>query len=161
MIAVGVGVAPMIQALHSLLRSDNGDSTKIILLYGVRKVEDILLRDLLEVWAIKHADRFRIVYGVGSRWTNATFGVKTTDEYIAPPIPRGFESLVVGSAELGWIDEDKIRRYGFPPNNDTRVFVCGLPGVYDHLCGPRTTPVVSAGSALHNIGYSDEMVVKF
>lgn len=60
---------------------------------------------------------------------NAHFGAKTEDQYIAPPPPVGFETLVVGNAERGWIDEDKIRRYAFPPQSNTRVFVCGLPGV--------------------------------
>ncbi len=160
MIAVGVGIAPMIQALHELFDPDNNDTTEIILLYGVRTVQDILMRELLESWALNYSARFKIVYGVGSRWVNAHFGIKT-EEYIAPPPPVGFESLVVGSAELGWIDEDKIRRYAFPPSDNTKVFVCGLPGVYDHLCGPRTTTAVKPGSALYRLGYSDNMVVKF
>ena len=67
MIAVGVGIAPMIQALHSLLET-LGDNTQITLLYGVRTVADILLREQLEEWAVAYSDRFRIVYGVGSRW---------------------------------------------------------------------------------------------
>ena len=41
-----------------------------------------------------------------------------------------------------------------------QVFVCGLPGVYDALCGPRGEPLLP-GSALHDLGYTDEMVVKF
>lgn len=65
------------------------------------------------------------------------------------------------TCELGWINEDKIQRYGFPPSIDTRVFVCGLPGVYLKLCGPRTTRVISPDTALYNLGYTDEMVVKF
>jgi ferredoxin-NADP reductase len=44
MIAVGVGIAPMIQALNDLLDEENNDTTKIVLLYGVRNVKDILLR---------------------------------------------------------------------------------------------------------------------
>ena len=65
------------------------------------------------------------------------------------------------SCELGWVNEDKISHHGFPPSIDTRVFVCGLPGVYLKLCGPRTTPEVLPNTSLYNLGYSDEMVVKF
>ena len=109
-------------------------------------------------------------------------GAKTTEEYIPPPIPQGFESLEY--AELvtsslpngcdsiqspltnycsfvqGWINEDKLRRHGFPPGENSRVVVCGLPGVYDKLCGPRTDPALAPGSALYNLGYSSSMVVK-
>jgi cytochrome-b5 reductase len=160
MIAVGVGIAPMFQALHALLNTP-GDETQIVLLYGVRTVADVLLRENLESWSSTHSNRFRIIFGVGSRWAGAHFGAKTKDQHIPPPIPAGFESFATGTAELGWIDEDKIRRHAFPPSVDTRVFVCGLPGVYDHLCGPRTVKEIRAGSALHNIGYNEDMVVKF
>jgi cytochrome-b5 reductase len=65
------------------------------------------------------------------------------------------------ACELGWVSEEKISRHAFPPAVDTRVFVCGLPGVYLKLCGPRTTRALSPHSALHELGYSDDMVVKF
>ncbi len=168
MIAVGVGIAPMIQALHKLLGEVN-DNTNIVLLYGVRNVRDILLRELIESWAKQFYHRFKIVYGVGSRWTNIHFGAKSS-QYIPPPAPEGFDALcchcrdfVEGcvTAEQGWINEDKIRRYGFPPSLDTKVFVCGLPGVYNKLCGARTTKMILEGSALYNLGYTEDMVVKF
>jgi hypothetical protein len=38
----------------------------------------------------------------------------------------------------------------------TQVFVCGLPGVYDALCGPRGEPLLP-GSALRDLGCTDEM----
>lgn len=61
----------------------------------------------------------------------------------------------------GWVNEDKIRRHAFPPAADTRVLVCGLPGVYDKLCGPRVDPTVAPGTALHNTGYTvDGIVIK-
>ena len=47
------------------------------------------------------------------------------------------------------------------PTDDHKVFVCGLPGVYAKLCGGRQTKEVTAGSALHNLGYSERHVVKF
>lgn len=60
----------------------------------------------------------------------------------------------------GWINEAKIRNHGYPPGDDSLVVVCGLPGVYDKLCGPRCDKSVAAGSALFSIGYSDDMVIK-
>ena len=43
MLAVGVGIAPMLQALHSLLTTE-GETTRVLLLYGNRSVKDILMR---------------------------------------------------------------------------------------------------------------------
>lgn len=82
-----------------------------------------------------------------------------TKEYLPPPPPDDFDGLV--NAELGWITEDKIQRHAFAPSDDTRVFICGLPGVYDKLCGPRKESQIAEGSALYNLGYTAEMVVKF
>lgn len=86
MIAVGAGIAPMIQALHKLLQG--GDTTKIVLLYGNRTVSDILLKEKLDEWAEKHHDRFRFIPVIGSRWsTNVRIGLKQ------PALPAGFEEL--------------------------------------------------------------------
>ena len=65
-------------------------------------------------------------------------------------------------AEIGWVTELVLRKHAFPPAADTRVFVCGLPRVYESLCGPREEAgALREGSALHKLGYSAEMVVKF
>lgn len=44
MLAVGVGIAPMLQALHSILTTE-GDTTQVVFLYGNRAVRDILMRE--------------------------------------------------------------------------------------------------------------------
>lgn len=63
--------------------------------------------------------------------------------------------------EQGWVDGPKIRQHGFPPAPGTRVLVCGLPGVYEKLCGPREeVGQVTAGSVLAEMGYTGEMVIK-
>lgn len=58
------------------------------------------------------------------------------------------------------MNEDKILKHGFPPGDDSLVVVCGLPGVYDKLCGPRSDINLAQGSALHTLGYTKGMVVK-
>lgn len=60
----------------------------------------------------------------------------------------------------GWVNEGKIKKHGYPPGDDSLVVVCGLPGVYDKLCGPRCDTRIAVGSALHSLGYSEDMVVK-
>ena len=175
MVAVGVGIAPMIQALEKILETP-GDSTEVTLLYGNRSVRDILLKEKLDEWSRRHGHRFKVVYTVGSRWANVHFGLKkevktkgfgtTHDALKAPPTAHGFEGLAVDpkcnqAKELGWVDEAVLRKHGHAPANDVRVFVCGLPGVYTKLCGPRNDTTVAEGSALANLGFDSKHVVKF
>ena len=77
-----------------------------------------------------------------------------------PKLPDGWEGLHEDRRELGWVNEEVIRKHAYPPSESTKVFVCGLPGVYEKLCGPRGTPL-QEGTALHRCGYTDDMIVKF
>lgn len=65
-----------------------------------------------------------------------------------------------GPLRVGWVDGAAIATHAFAPHARTRVFVCGIPGVYDHLCVPRDAPL-RVGTTLHKLGYTDEMVIKF
>ena len=47
-----------------------------------------------------------------------------------------------------------------PPTDDVVIFVCGPPGMYDSLCGPRNEPQELKG-ILAEMGYTAEQVVKF
>ena len=198
MVAVGAGVAPMLQALELLLARGSADHTRVVLLLGNRSVRDILMRERLEAWQRQHPARFKLVFVVGSRWTS---GVRIG--LARPEPPEGFKSLahprlielaqelqaqqerctsdaaradveaqhfaehreafetLRPQAELGWVNELVLRKHAFPPAPDTRVFVCGLPAVYDNLCGPRGDAALREGSALQRLGYTTDMVVKF
>jgi NAD(P)H-flavin reductase len=192
MIAVGVGIAPMIQTIQCLLNQRNqyqwqklqhqvllqeqvtqttSPSTEIetkpfahlqhiVLLYGVRTVQDILLRNVLETWQQEYSDFLTIIFCVGSRWNNIHWGAKKATEYTLPPLPKDFETLNPLYAEIGWINEEKIVKYATPPSINTRVIVCGLPGVYDKICGHREIPHLVEYSILHKLGYTNEMVIK-
>ncbi len=179
MIAVGAGVAPMIRILRALLDGEpnHGSSSttttntdddvpckhvkKIRLLYGARTVADILQRKLLDKWHDSH-ERFEVCYCIGSRWNNVHFAAKT-DQKEGPALPTGWDDVMSDRKELGWVDGDKVARRGASCANDDghRVFICGLPGVYLALVGPRTDPKVEEGTQLHRIGYRDHQVVKF
>jgi hypothetical protein len=121
-------------------------------------VKDILLRDLLEEWQQKYSSIFKIVFCVGSRWNNIHFAAKRKQEYVPPPLPEGFETLK--DAEQGWVSDEKISKHGFPPSDDLKILVCGLPGVYEKLCGSREVKELPQDSVLHKLGYSPEMVIK-
>ena len=74
--------------------------------------------------------------------------------------PDGWRDTDEFVAETGWGDEAKVRKYAFPPSEDTLVFVCGVPGMYETLCGPRTDKELKEGSLLQKLGYTKEMVAK-
>ena len=52
------------------------------------------------------------------------------------------------------------RGYAFPPSDDTLLFVCGLPPMYQALCGPLTEKELADGSVLQKLGYTSGMVAK-
>ena len=161
MLAVGVGIAPMLQALECLLTTE-GDTTQIVFLYGNRTVEDILMRERLDAWAATHRHRFKMVYVVGTRWRDAIIGIRTSNPILPQP-PKGLQGLNNGitTGVEGWINEEHVKAFAFPPGEDTHVFVCGLPSVYDSLCGPRTEAALAPMSVLARLGYSQQMVFKF
>merc|ERR1712048_1119767 len=123
-----------------------GDDRKIVLLFGNMSPTDILLKDELDSWARAHASRLKVVHVVGNQPED--------------PAPPGWEDTSTYTAETGWIDEAKIRKYAFPPAADTLVFVCGLPGMYHVLCEPRNEKELREGSVLQNLGYTADMVAK-
>ena len=145
MLAGGTGVAPMIQALHPLLETP-GETTKVRLIYGNKSVNDILLKDELDAWAREYPDRLKIVHVVGT----------SPDA----PAPAGWADTDTYTAATGWIDAAKLEQHAFAPSDDTMLFVCGLPAMYDSLCGPRNEKEVAQGTVLQQMGYDASMVAK-
>jgi NAD(P)H-flavin reductase len=148
MITGGTGITPMLQALHMLLTT-TGDDTKIVMLDGNRSMEDVLMKEMLHGYAQKFKDRFTFINVVGSSPDDKPIGwdrVPENANYVA---------------ETGWIDEEKVKKYCFPPSADTSVFICGLPVLYTTMCGPRSEKEVAAGTVLSKLGYTSEMVCKF
>ena len=140
MISGGTGITPMYQALQKLLTVE-GDTTEITLLYGNASVSDILLKKELDVLAANSGGRLKIVYVVGTAQDQA-------------PID-GWDG------ELGWVDKAKVEKHCYPPSPDTMVFVCGLPAMYNSMCGPRGEKELAEGSVLPALGYTQDMVAKF
>jgi len=139
MVAGGTGIAPMMQALHPLLKTP-GDTTHVTLLYGNNSPKDIMLKRELDQMVAEHSERFQVIYVVG----------RSADDRSAAE-DHGW------AGEMGWIDEDKLRRLAFPPSEDTVVWVCGTDAMYVSLAGSRGAPL-KKGSALSNLGYTRDMV---
>lgn len=145
LVCAGTGITPMFQALWKLLGTP-GDDRKVVMLYGNKTVEDILMKDELDKWAKAHPDRLTVVHVVGNK----------PDD----PAPPGWVTTPTYVAETGWIDEAKIKKYCYPPSGDTLFFVCGLPVMYKMLCGPRNEPELAEGTVLKKLGYTTQMVAK-
>ena len=145
MVCAGTGITPCYQALWKLLGTP-GDDRQVVLLYGNKSVEDILMKDELDAWAKAHPDRLKVVHVVGNQ----------PDD----PPPPGWVTTPTYTAETGWIDQAKIEKYCSAPSADTMLFVCGLPVMYNILCGPRNEKDLKEGSVLQKLGYSAEMVAK-
>jgi NAD(P)H-flavin reductase len=165
MIAVGVGIAPMVQALNSIF-GHPGDTTKVVLLLGNRSVADILMRETLDRLSREFPERFKVVHCVGTRWAGIVSHRDDCPKTCrAPcsrwvkPLPTGFETLEF--KENGWVNEQTILAHAFPSRgSEHKVFVCGLPSVYENLCGPRGAEL-RPGSVLHKMGFANASVVKF
>jgi len=139
MLAGGTGIAPMFQALHPILTTPD-DWTQVHLIYGNNEPADIMLKAELDLLAASKPGRLKVTYVVGRSADDTSSAEK-----------HGW------TGEMGWIDEDKVKRLAFPPSEDTVVWICGLDDMYKSLAGSRAA-ALKPGSALHNLGYTEDMI---
>ena len=59
----------------------------------------------------------------------------------------------------GLITRELIEAHLPAPTDDVVIFVCGPPGMYESLCGPRDDPELTG--VLRDLGYSKDQVIKF
>lgn len=110
MLAGGTGITPMLQLVNAIIR-DPTDETQVSLLFANQTENDILLRDVLDDLAKKHADRFKVWYTVDS----------CNDDW---PYSKGY------------IDAEMISKHMYPPSPDTIVVMCGPPPMINFACNP-------------------------
>jgi cytochrome-b5 reductase len=111
MIAGGTGITPMLQIISAVLK-DPTDESHLSLLFANQTEEDILLRDMLEDLASKHAHRLKIWY--------------TLDR----PSPEWKYSL-------GFVTEEMIRDHLPKAGSDSCVLLCGPPPMIKYACEPN------------------------
>lgn len=144
-LAGGTGVTPMIQALHAILdEKDESSSMKVNMLYGSRNSQDILGKEMLDVWAKSHKDQFQITHLVSNEPQGS--GAIADDENI----------------QEGFITKELIEK-SFPSpegGKDVMIFVCGPPIMYEIMCGPREEKD-SVKGLLGELGYTPDQVYKF
>lgn len=139
MLAAGTGITPMYQALQCVFRPGNQDTTKVTLLYGNHAEKDILMREELEAMQSANPDRFDLKLTLSS----------PTDDW------NGLR----GNIDMNMIQSECPAPSAGGARSEQMAFVCGPPGMYDSLCGPRGESQLSG--ALADIGYAQDAVVKF
>eukprot|EP00929_Paragymnodinium_shiwhaense_P034452 TRINITY_DN18746_c0_g1_i1.p1 TRINITY_DN18746_c0_g1~~TRINITY_DN18746_c0_g1_i1.p1 ORF type:complete len:282 (-),score=48.83 TRINITY_DN18746_c0_g1_i1:499-1344(-) len=135
MLVGGTGITPMIQALHAILGTP-GDTTKVSLIFGNKRQEDILGKEILDKWARNSGGRLVVTHVLSDAGEDASW-----------------------NGHKGFITADLIKSQTPDPSQDVLIMVCGPPPMYDALCGPRTEKEVTG--ALGAMGYKADQVYKF
>jgi len=135
MLVGGTGITPMVQALHAIL-GNGDDNTKVSMLYGSQKSDQILAEEVLADWSKAYPDQLSVTHVLsnepeGSGWTG----------------------------EKGFITKELIEKHFTGPGSDVNIFVCGPPPMYNALCGAREEADLTG--VLADIGYSADEVTKF
>ncbi|KAK6460820.1 NADH-cytochrome b5 reductase 2 [Scheffersomyces coipomensis] len=136
LIGGGTGITPLYQLVDEITKNPK-DNTKIDLFYGSLTEEDILLKKELDAIASKH-NQLKIHYFVDK----------------ATPTWKG---------ETGYISKEFLSKALPGPSADTKVFVCGPPGLYKAVSGPKVSPSDQGDltGVLADLGYAKENVFKF
>ncbi|KAJ1943949.1 hypothetical protein GGF37_002419, partial [Kickxella alabastrina] len=147
MVAGGTGIAPMYQIIHDVLL-DSESTTRILLLYGSRSEEDIIMREDLDQLKEKYGDRLRIEYLVEQKQRQDKEGA--------------------GAVVVGVPDRRVLGRFTAEFNSEKDVvLVCGPGAMMNAVCGAR--PIAGGGinaqgplrGALADLGFAPESVFKF
>lgn len=138
LIAGGTGITPMYQLCRAIFNNPN-DKTKVTLVFGNIKEEDILLKPEFTELEKDYPQRFRAFYTLNQ-----------------PP-----EKWQQGS---GNITKDLLKTVlPAPDSGNVKVFVCGPPGLYKAISGTKKSPADQGelDGMLKELGYTKDQVYKF
>ena len=138
MIAGGTGITPMWQLIHNIF-ADPRSRTKVTLVFGNIKEEDILLRKQLQDLENLYPRYFRVFYLLD-------------------------QPLEGWTGEKGHVTAEMLKQVLPEPNEDNmKIFVCGPPGMMKAVSGPKKSPKDQGEltGILKELGYSEENVYKF
>lgn len=136
MIAGGSGITPMLQIITAILENPR-DNTEVRLIFANRTPEDIILKSTLDALAWKHAN-FKVLYTVdkgGEEWDGCS----------------------------GFVSRDMVRSLLPPPTDETKILVCGPPGMMKAVSGGKGKKGAQGdlGGLLAHMGYDKSQVYKF
>ena len=138
LIAGGTGITPMWQLTRAIFKNPE-DKTKVTLIFGNVKEEDILLKKEFDELENSYPDRFRAFYVLDNPSENWTQG-------------------------KGFITKDLLKEViPGPKEENVKVFVCGPPGLYKAISGTKKSPAEQGelSGYLKELGYDGEQVYKF
>ena len=138
MIAGGTGITPMYQLIRKIFRNPD-DKTKVTLVFGNVTEDDILLKKELEKLENTYPRRFRAFYTLDKPpkdWPQGTGFI--TKELLKTVLPE-------------------------PKTENIKIFVCGPPGMYKAISGPKVSPKDQGEltGMLQDLGYTKDQVYKF
>lgn len=137
LIGGGTGITPLYR-LISRIAENPDDNTKVELFYGSVSAEDILMKKELDDLAEKHKDQFKVTY------------------FLDKP-PSAWKG------ETGVISKEFLKKSLPAPSKDSKIFICGPPGMYKAISGMKNSPTDQGEvtGALADLGYTKEHVYKF
>jgi cytochrome-b5 reductase len=103
MVAGGTGITPMYQLIRAICENDT-DTTQISLVYANRSEADILLREELDSFARRYPANFKVWYMLDTAPEDWAYGT-------------------------GFVDVDVLREHMPSPGPETKVLLCGPPGM--------------------------------
>ena len=137
-VAGGTGITPMYQLITTIFKNPE-DKTKVSLVFGNISEEDILLREEFDKIEKQYPQRFKVFY----------------------TLDKPSEKWDKGK---GFITKDLLKDIIPDAKSDNiKVFVCGPPGIYKAVSGPKVSPTDQGDLAgiLKELGYTKEQVYKF
>lgn len=103
MVCGGTGITPMYQLIRAICENDT-DTTEVSLVYANRSEEDIILRDQLDHFAKAYPSNFKVTYMLDKPSEDWTGG-------------------------KGYITKDVLEKKMPSPDSDSKVLLCGPPGM--------------------------------
>lgn len=137
LIGGGTGITPLYQLLNEITKNPE-DKTKVNLYYGNLTEKDILIKKELDTIADKYKDQVNVVYFLDKA-------------------PENWEG------QTGYISKEFLQSNLPGPSKDSKVFVCGPPGLYKAVSGTKVSPTDQGevSGVLAELGYTKENVFKF
>ncbi|RDW87606.1 NADH-cytochrome b5 reductase-2 [Coleophoma crateriformis] len=138
LISGGTGITPMYQLTRAIFNNPS-DKTKVTMVFANVTEEDILLKREFQDLENTYPQRFRAFY-------------------VLDKPPQGW------TQGKGFITKDLLKTVlPEPKSENIKIFVCGPPGMYKAISGPKISPSDQGelDGALKELGYTKDQVYKF